>query len=95
MEMDLINTETIVKMQRCLHLLEPPADQVVQDCLDEIKRLREALDRIYRPIWWMQEDQKRLTGNINIDGAAAINIASSVQYYKDIAERTLLSNELI
>lgn len=56
----------------------------------ENSRLREALDRIARPIWWMQEDQKRATGSINgICGGMAISLSESHEYLKEIARDAL------
>lgn len=56
----------------------------------ENARLREALDRIARPIWWMQEDQKRKTGSINgINGVMAIALSESAEYLKGIAKKAL------
>jgi regulator of replication initiation timing len=56
----------------------------------ENERLREALDRIARPLWWMQEDQKRKTGSINgVSGAMAIALSESHEYLKCIAREAL------
>lgn len=58
--------------------------------LAENARLREALDRIARPVWWMQEDQKRKTGSINgISGAGALALANDPVFLRDIAEKAL------
>ncbi|MES2995870.1 MAG: hypothetical protein V4733_03580 [Verrucomicrobiota bacterium] len=54
------------------------------------ERYREALDRIARPIWWMQEDQRRATGSINgVNAAMAISLAESANYLRGIAEKAL------
>jgi hypothetical protein len=56
----------------------------------EIVRLREALDRIARPVWWMQEDQKRATGSINgISGGMAAALANDPEYLRGIATKAL------
>jgi hypothetical protein len=56
----------------------------------EINKLREALERIAEPVWWIQEDQKQATGSINgIDGAAALALANDPTYLKDIARKAL------
>lgn len=56
----------------------------------ENSQLREALDRIARPVWWMQEDQKRATGSINgISGGMAISLSESHEYLKGIAREAL------
>ena len=61
----------------------------------ENERLREALDRICRPIWWMQEDQKRKTGSINgIRGSLAIARSESSEYLRGIARDALSTNEV-
>ena len=63
-----------------------------EDMERENSRLREALDRIARPVWWMQEDQKRKTGSINgVNGGMAVALSESVEYLKGIA-RDALSN---
>ena len=63
-----------------------------EDVERENSRLREALDRIARPIWWMQEDQKRKTGSINgINGEMAISLSESHEYLKKIAKNALRS----
>ena len=55
-------------------------------------RLAEALDRIARPVWWMQEDQKRETGSINgISGAMALSLSEDAEYLKGIATKALQS----
>lgn len=67
--------------------------------IDEVKRLqgenarlREALDRIARPVWWMQEDQKRETGSINgVNGEMAVALSESAEYLKSIARDALSS----
>lgn len=60
---------------------------------DEAERLlavaREALDRIKRPIWWMQEDQRRKTGSINGVGHDAARLADNPAFLRGIAESTL------
>lgn len=62
-----------------------------RDALREDKtRLVEALDRIARPVWWMQEDQKRKTGSINgINGGMAITLSESHGYLKGIAQAAI------
>ncbi len=56
--------------------------------------LREALDRIARPIWWMQEDQKRQTGSINgINGVAALALAGDAEFLRGIAKAALAAPE--
>lgn len=56
----------------------------------ENEKLKEALDRIARPVWWMQEDQKRKTGSINgIDGGMAAALSESAEYLKCIARKAL------
>lgn len=56
----------------------------------ENEKLKEALDRIARPVWWMQEDQKRKTGSINgIDGGMAATLSESAEYLKSIARKAL------
>jgi hypothetical protein len=56
----------------------------------ENTRLREALDRIARPVWWMQEDQKRKTGSINgVSGGMAIALSESHEHLKGIAREAL------
>lgn len=58
----------------------------------ENSRLREALDRIARPIWWLQEDQKQKTGSINgVNGAMALSLSESPEYLKGIAKKALIS----
>ena len=53
-------------------------------------KLAEALDRIARPVWWMQEDQKRKTGSINgINGAMALALSEDQYYLKLIATEAL------
>jgi len=65
---------------------------IFEDVERENSRLREALDRIARPVWWMQEDQKRKTGSINgISGGMAVALSDSAEYLKGIA-RDALSN---
>lgn len=57
---------------------------------NENARLREALDRIARPVWWMQEDQKRATGSINgINGAMALHLANDGEFLRGIAAKAL------
>jgi hypothetical protein len=72
-------------------------DEINVTLFDEVKklqsentRLREALDRIARPVWWMQEDQKRKTGSINgVSGGMAIALSESHEYLKGIAREAL------
>ena len=55
-------------------------------------KLAEALDRIARPVWWMQEDHKRKTGSINgINGAMALSLSEDPYYLKRIATEALQS----
>ena len=66
----------------------------LQKELRETKRerdeAREALDRIARPVWWMQEDQKRKTGSINgICGGMALALSEDAEYLKGIAKSAL------
>lgn len=66
---------------------------IFEDMERENSRLREALDRIVRPVWWMQEDQKRKTGSINgISGGMAVALSQDAEYLKSIA-RDALSND--
>ena len=53
----------------------------------ELSRYREALDRIARPLWWMQRDAKREGYKIN--GAMAANLADSGSYLSGIAKKAL------
>lgn len=56
----------------------------------ELAEAREALDRIARPVWWMQEDQKRKTGSINgINGGMALALSEDAEYLKGIAKSAL------
>ena len=56
----------------------------------ERNEAREALDRIARPVWWMQEDQKRKTGSINgISGGMALALSEDAKYLKGIARSAL------
>ena len=68
-------------------------DQQWNNLREQRDRLaEEALDRIARPIWWMQEDQKRATGSINgINGAMAVSLSESASYLKGIATEALQS----
>lgn len=71
-----------------LNILESKLLQVTE----QRDRLAEALDRIARPIWWMQEDQKRATGSINgINGSMAASLSESASYLKSIAAEALQS----
>lgn len=55
---------------------------------EENARSREALDRIARPIRWMQEDQKRRTGSINgIDGRMAVSLSESSDYLRGLQRK--------
>lgn len=50
----------------------------------------EALDRIKRPVWWMQEDQRRKTGSINgVSGAQAVALSNDPNYLREIATAAL------
>ena len=64
------------------------------DALETLRRerdeAREALDRIARPVWWMEEDQKRKTGSINgISGGMALALSEDAEYLKGIAKSAL------
>ena len=60
------------------------------NALKERDEAREALDRIARPVWWMQEDQKRKTGSINgISGGMALALSEDAEYLKGIAKSAL------
>ncbi len=83
----MITKEKLDKMDQCRHLLDAPAPEVCGELIEEIRRLREALDRIARPIWWMQEDAKR--DGCQINGAMAANLADSGNYLRGIAEKAL------
>jgi len=64
---------------------------------DELEKqrdaMREALDRIARPVWWMQEDAKR-TGH-TLNGAMAASLADSGNYLRNIAEKALSENDQV
>jgi hypothetical protein len=53
----------------------------------EVSRLREALDRIARPIWWMQEDAHRL--GQRMEGGGAIALANTPSFLSKIASEAL------
>jgi hypothetical protein len=59
----------------------------MSDLKKENARLREALDRISRPVWWIQEDAK-LEGS-KVNGHMAIALASDPHYLRGIAEKAL------
>lgn len=61
--------------------------EVTEKIIKERDQYREALDRIARPIWWMQEDAKR--DGCKINGAMAANLADSGNYLRGIAEKAL------
>lgn len=68
--------------------------KAIQAELEQVKaerdRMREALDRIARPVWWMQEDQKRKTGSINgINGQQAVALSNNADYLKNVATEAL------
>ena len=50
------------KMRARLDLLPPPGGDVVKDCLDEIDKLRSALDRLYTEI--LERGSDRLKSEI-------------------------------
>lgn len=71
------------------------ADLSKKELQQENARLREALDRIARPVWWMQEDQKRKTGSINgVSGGMAVALSESAEYLKGIAKEALSCSAL-
>lgn len=53
------------------------------------EKLREALDRIARPIYWMQKEAEENGSKIN--GRMALEISNDPEYLKSIA-RTALEN---
>lgn len=53
----------------------------------ELDYLRNALDRIARPIWWLQEDAKR--DGMHLNGGAAVSLANDPNYLSTIAKRAL------
>ena len=56
----------------------------------ENTRLKEALDRIARPVWWMAEDLRRETGSINgLDGRAAHALANDAAFLREVAKEAL------
>jgi hypothetical protein len=61
--------------------------EVTEKIIKERDQYREALDRIARPIWWMQQDAKR--DGCTINGAMAANLADSGNYLRGIAEKAL------
>ena len=61
--------------------------EVTEKTIKERDQYREALDRIARPIWWMQEDAKH-TGH-TLNGAMAASLADSGNYLRGIAEKAL------
>jgi hypothetical protein len=61
--------------------------EVTEKTIKERDQYREALDRIARPIWWMQEDAKH-TGH-TLNGAMAASLADSGSYLRGIAEKAL------
>lgn len=62
----------------------------MEDIERRCSQLREALDRIARPVWWMQEDQRRKTGSINgVSGQLAISLANNADYLRGIAKSAL------
>lgn len=61
--------------------------EVTKKIIQERDQYREALNRIARPIWWMQEDAKR--DGCKINGAMAANLADSGNYLRAIAEKAL------
>jgi len=53
-------------------------------------KLAEALDRIARPVWWMQEDQKKATGSIyEMNEAVVFSLSENADYLKLIATKAL------
>jgi hypothetical protein len=56
---------------------------------EETARLRQALDRIARPIWWMQVDAK--AEGCTINAMMAAQLAESGSYLRGIAEKALSS----
>jgi hypothetical protein len=68
--------------------------QIIGFLAAEVSRLRAALDRIARPVWWMQEDQKRRTGSIKgISGSTAVALSESAEFLKSIAKQALAKGE--
>lgn len=66
----------------------------MEDIERRCSQLREALDRIARPVWWMQEDQRRKTGSINgVSGQLAISLANNADYLRGIAKSALENTE--
>ena len=57
---------------------------------EQCEKYKEALDRIARPVWWMQEDQRRETGSINgVGGRYAVMMADDPAYLRGIATKVL------
>jgi hypothetical protein len=55
-----------------------------------IAELENALDRIARPIWWIEEDQKAKTGSINgLNGKMCQALSEDPNYLKSIAKKAL------
>ena len=66
------------------------AQEELNSLTRERDEAREALDRIVRPVWWMQEDQKRKTGSINgISGGMALALSENAEHLKGIARSAL------
>lgn len=79
--------EELNKMRLSLCLLPPPGGEVTNKLIEEIDRLRHALNRIANPIKHMIQDAKEQ--GYDIDGHAANMIADDPSYLRGIAADAL------
>jgi len=75
--------EKLNKMRACLCLLPPPGDQVANELLEEIDRLRHALDRIANPVKNLH--QEAANEGCELNGQVAMKLAADARYLRDIA----------
>ena len=80
----------IKKMRASSYLLPDPGGEVVRECLDEIERLRGALEDIADPITAWQRDLK---DGERINGAAAVHLSEQAETYRRMARKALTPNE--
>ena len=82
----MMTEEKIKQYRTCLYLLPKPGDQVVNECLDEIERLRKALYDIANPL---QRIKKGVPEGAKLNGQMAVTLMESPNFYKDIARQGL------
>lgn len=83
----MISPTKLQKMLNCSSLLPAPGDEVAKELIEEIFRLRKALEIISNPIAFFQQKAEQ-DGNL-IDGLLAVELSESHVFLQTLASEAL------